>query len=869
MAYTFDDILSRLQGATETGAGKYRCRCPNPTHPDAHPSCTVELTADGQRVLFCCHTRGDADGCLFLDSGISKPPELREWLGIAPIPGGHATNADEYQGVTPEQYGADKLLPTDFLRNVFGMRTDEWCKRPILVFPCYARDGQTLLNVRKRLAPRKGLRRWDGQEVPKVAGGKKAEYPNQVLYGLWLQLNQQAERVILCEGESDTQTLAYNGFPALGTPGVSNYFAADAETELERYKTVYVCIEDASGWDFYGEKLRAQNSKIEPKMRFFSLWAHGAKDPSDLWLQLKGDGGKFKSAMQAALDAARPFDDFFNDPENLQHVAAQNAEKQREAKKNGTDARAKTSKANGEKGGRPAGQPDYIGLARRFIDGREKAGQRVLFGRGVWYVYNGRNYDAQEDFASVAMTEIQEQFEAGNDFNIKPTTGALSNVVANVKPLCAFDIPDMETAGNWRIERRKDGRWAGKFDADTIAARNCLLHISADGVKAEPLTPDFFALGTLGTDYQPDAQCPVFMKFLNEIMPDADTRRALQVALGYSLGWRRDAQLIFFFLGDGANGKSTMIRIFQEVLGAGQYSTAAWYEMDGRFTKQDFVAKRVNISEETEVDREDIQRIVGEMKHISGGGVLRCDRKNQRAFDARAVSQLILVGNSTPIFPDESDAMRRRLRVIPFGVKIPPEKIDPLLAEKIMADELPGVLNWLLDGLTMVYRAIASGRNFKKLFESKEIEDENEYSWKNSNAFLQLVKDNFVPFRGCNVIHKAAVDYMEKVTDAEKMQRRTGGTLAKAMMRIFGVPKTRDTAGRREYLYRDMACVENRLGESQPINTKAVSDEELAAAQALPAETPDANNPEKRLDAIFRAASGDDGTNDKTNQGDN
>lgn len=865
MAYTANDILAKLGKCQPDGNGKWRCRCPNPAHADEHPSCGVELTPDGGRLLFCCLSRHDADGCIFLDTGSSKPPELREWLGLELLPA--ERKAAEWEGATPEQYGAAKLLPLDFLRDTFGMRTSEWCKKTVIEFPCYGRDGKTLLNVRRRLALRKGLHRWDGQEVSTVVGGKKADFPALALYGLWLELNQQDERIVLVEGESDTQTLALNGFPALGTPGVSNYFAADAETELERYKTVYVCIEDTSGWDFYANELRAKNSKIEPKMRFFSLWAHGVKDPSDLWLKSNGDGGKFKAAMQAALDVARPFDDFFNDPANLQYIAAQNAEKQKE--KRGVDARTKTSKANGEKGGRPAGQPDYIGLARRFIDGREKAGQRVLFGRGVWYVYNGRNYDAQEDFASMAMTEIQEQFEAGNDFNIKPTTGALSNVVANVKPLCAFDIPDMETAGNWRIERRKDGRWAGKFDPDTIAARNCLLRISSDGVERQSLTPDFFALGTLGTDYQPDAQCPVFMKFLNEIMPDADTRRALQVALGYSLGWRRDAQLIFFFLGDGANGKSTMIRIFQEVLGAGQYSTAAWYEMDGRFTKQDFVAKRVNISEETEVDREDIQRIVGEMKHISGGGVLRCDRKNQSAFDARAVSQLILVGNSTPIFPDESDAMRRRLRVIPFGVKIPPEKIDPLLAEKIMADELPGVLNWLLDGLTMVYREIASGRNFKKLFESKEIEDENEYSWKNSNAFLQLVKDNFVPFQGCNVIHKAAVDYMEKVTDAEKMQRRTGGTLAKAMRRIFGVQKTRDTAGRREYLYRDMACVENRLGESQPINTKAVSDEELAAAQALPAETPDANNPEKRLDAIFRAASGGDGTNDKTNQGDN
>ena len=47
----------------------------------------------------------------------------------------------------------------------------------------------------------------------------------------------------------------------------------------------------------------------------------------------------------------------------------------------------------------------------------------------------------------------------------------------------------------------------------------------------------------------------------------------------------------------------------------------------------------------------------------------------------------------------DDDAFYRRFLIIPFDVTIPKEKQDKQLARKIINKELPGVLNWVLEGL--------------------------------------------------------------------------------------------------------------------------------------------------------------------------
>jgi P4 family phage/plasmid primase-like protien len=55
------------------------------------------------------------------------------------------------------------------------------------------------------------------------------------------------------------------------------------------------------------------------------------------------------------------------------------------------------------------------------------------------------------------------------------------------------------------------------------------------------------------------------------------------------------------------------------------------------------------------------------------------------------------VGNHKPSFRNVDDAIRRRLHLIPFTFKAPPDKIDPRLSEKLKA-EASGILAWMIQG---------------------------------------------------------------------------------------------------------------------------------------------------------------------------
>ncbi len=59
--------------------------------------------------------------------------------------------------------------------------------------------------------------------------------------------------------------------------------------------------------------------------------------------------------------------------------------------------------------------------------------------------------------------------------------------------------------------------------------------------------------------------------------------------------------------------------------------------------------------------------------------------------------KLFIAGNHKPGLRNVDEAIRRRLHLIPFEVKIPPEERDKNLAEKLRP-EWPGILAWAIEG---------------------------------------------------------------------------------------------------------------------------------------------------------------------------
>src|SRR4030095_2648858 len=134
-------------------------------------------------------------------------------------------------------------------------------------------------------------------------------------------------------------------------------------------------------------------------------------------------------------------------------------------------------------------------------------------------------------------------------------------------------------------------------------------------------------------NYNPDAQCPKFLEFLNRIMDsDQDMVNYLQKALGYSLTADTGERAIFMCHGSGANGKTTLLSVVRELIEA--YSAVLQVQSLLRNDKDDNNAQsdladlrgaRFAMSSETD---KGMRFSEGKLKRLTqGSGVIKAVRK--------------------------------------------------------------------------------------------------------------------------------------------------------------------------------------------------------------------------------------------------
>jgi putative DNA primase/helicase len=233
-----------------------------------------------------------------------------------------------------------------------------------------------------------------------------------------------------------------------------------------------------------------------------------------------------------------------------------------------------------------------------------------------------------------------------------------------------------------------------------IATANGLISIegliagAADLLK--PHSADWFSPVCLTYPYEPDAQCPHFLAFLDEVLEhDAERIAMVQEWYGYCLTPDTTMQKFLVVVGEGANGKSAFADTLTALLGNDNVSHVPLELFGERFQLTVTLGKLANVATEIgEIDR----AAEGILKAYTSGDCMHFDRKNLPPLDARPSARLVLTTNNLPRFRDRSSGVWRRMIVLPFRVSIPEGQQDRHLSAKLKA-ELPGILNWSLEGL--------------------------------------------------------------------------------------------------------------------------------------------------------------------------
>lgn len=219
--------------------------------------------------------------------------------------------------------------------------------------------------------------------------------------------------------------------------------------------------------------------------------------------------------------------------------------------------------------------------------------------------------------------------------------------------------------------------------------------------------PDPAQLHTRTTAVAPDldAPHPRWDRFLADTFAgDPDLTTYLQRLLGVSLVGTVLEQLLPFAHGSGANGKTTMLGVVQRLVGIGDdgYSISAPAEMllathqQGHPTE---IARLAGARLVVSSELEDGQRFAeSRVKQLTGRDVISGRFMRQDWFSFVPTHTLWLLANHQPSVKAGGPAFWRRLRLLPFENTVPPEKRIADLEDRLVDDEGPAILGWLVAG---------------------------------------------------------------------------------------------------------------------------------------------------------------------------
>lgn len=252
------------------------------------------------------------------------------------------------------------------------------------------------------------------------------------------------------------------------------------------------------------------------------------------------------------------------------------------------------------------------------------------------------------------------------------------------------------------------------------------------------IVPSYLSFNQIPIEYNSNAKCDLFLKCIGDITEnDPELISVIQEIIGYCLTSETRAEKAFYFYGSGANGKSLLAKIINELVGKENVSNVSITGMSRQFGLQSIIDKTVNISAENEVkDNSGVN--TENLKAVISGDNITVDIKHKDPIDYKPICKLIFLVNSLPNTSDLTHGYFRKILIVPFNRKFDGNDKDVNLFEKIKKSEMSGILNWALEGLK---RLRANDYRFTESSEINELVDKYQ---EEQNPVIRFVQDMFV-----------------------------------------------------------------------------------------------------------------------------
>jgi len=235
-------------------------------------------------------------------------------------------------------------------------------------------------------------------------------------------------------------------------------------------------------------------------------------------------------------------------------------------------------------------------------------------------------------------------------------------------------------------------------DTVLINLKNGTFEITPNEIKLKDFDRSNFMTYQLPFEYVSEATAPIFTAYLDRVLPEKRLQDILSEYLGYVFIQPTTLKLekTLLLYGTGANGKSVFYEIVRKLFGeqnTSEYSLQSLTD-DRGYSRAMIANKLVNYASEINGKLE-----ASIFKQLVSGEPVEARLPYGNPLSITQYAKLIFNCNELPKDVEQTEAYFRRFLIIPFEITIPEAEQDTQLAQKIIADELSGVFNWVLKGL--------------------------------------------------------------------------------------------------------------------------------------------------------------------------
>ena len=641
-----DNVLGRLKRVRPAGEGKWTALCP--AHDDHTPSLSIALADDG-KVLLNCHA-----GCSVETVCAAINLRIADLFPEGPEPPCQGALRSRRAQV----YADLETAAASLAAQVEGAPAGTWVYRDLAGAAAFAVCRFNLEAGRKTYRP-----------VHQESGGWVLGDPVGPLPLYGLEALDGASRVYVVEGEKCTDAARTTGLTAVTSAHGAQAPEKSDWSPLAGKEVVLLPDNDQAGGQ-YAAKVTDILLHLKPPASVRTVHLPGLPDGGDIvdWLDTR--------------DAAEP-ETLRNEIDRMAAAALPAAAPQatEDGQADAADDMARSS--------------DYrtdVGNAARFV---LREGDNFLYCApwGKWLCWDGARWKADD----------------------RERVGHRAKRVA----LSLYDEArraqsDQRGATEWALRSQSNSRVKAM-----VELAKCELTVTPEQLDADPMVLNVLngvidlrtgamvphQRASLHTKvapvmFDPRATCPLWNAFLERIMGgNGELIAFAQRIAGLCLTGDASEQVLFIFHGGGSNGKSVLLDTLAGLLG--DYAGEAPPDLlvarqhDQHPTElADLCGRRMIIASETE---EGARLRIQLIKRLTGNARIKARFIRQDYFEFARTHKLILVTNNCPSVREATNAVWRRLLLVPFEVTIPIEEQDRTLLRKLKS-EWAGILNWAIAG---------------------------------------------------------------------------------------------------------------------------------------------------------------------------